>query len=111
MITKNYLEYKIYQRPVSTLSKRRLIEDTDKLEYVNKLDYLCTYRGLYDSPVKDVFEHIIAILDSIYTEFNIHHPDSFGSYSLSVGDVVQLEDKFYICSPIGWNEIIFKEEK
>ena len=42
------------------------------------------------------------ILDDVFTRFNLNHPDDFRGHSLSVSDIVLLDDKVYYCDPYGW---------
>lgn len=62
------------------------------------------YDQVYDGNVEndDPYE----ILKYLFTEFNIHHPLGFHGHSLSVSDVVILDDKMYYCDPLGWKEIV-----
>lgn len=44
-------------------------------------------------------------LEGIYEMFNLDHPDGFRGHSLSVSDIVQMEDEFYYCDSFGWKKI------
>lgn len=47
-----------------------------------------------------------AILDQLYTIFNAVHPTDYRGRSLSVSDLVALEDTgTYFCDSIGWRQI------
>jgi hypothetical protein len=37
--------------------------------------------------------------------FNLEHPKDFRGHSLSVSDIVQMEDEFYYCDSFGWKKI------
>lgn len=48
--------------------------------------------------------------DDIFAKFNliegrVRLPPGIKHTSMSVGDIVQLDDQFYICMPIGWMKL------
>ena len=45
------------------------------------------------------------ILEKIFCIFNMHRPEDFKGHSLSVGDIVVLDEQAYICDICGWNKI------
>jgi hypothetical protein len=51
------------------------------------------------------------ILDNLWEEFNINHPADFHGRSMSVSDVIALQDDgkdywyWYYCDSLGWEEI------
>ena len=55
-------------------------------------------------------------LEAVYTMFNINRPNDFRGHSLSVSDVVEVEDAasmtpgYYFCDSIGFREIPFQPE-
>jgi hypothetical protein len=53
-------------------------------------------------------------LESIYTKFNMDHPNGFRGHSLSISDVVELYDEsgseFHYVDRFGFQEIEFKEQ-
>jgi hypothetical protein len=46
-----------------------------------------------------------ATLEEIFRIFNIDVPEDYRSSSLSVGDIVMLNDRYYQVMPIGYREI------
>lgn len=50
-------------------------------------------------------------LDEIYEEFNLNRPENFKGHSLSVSDVVQVNnepnigDGYYYCDSLGWKKL------
>lgn len=44
-------------------------------------------------------------LEQLYTIFNINHPNDFKGHSLSVSDVVKLNDTLFYCNRIGWKKL------
>lgn len=45
------------------------------------------------------------MLEVIFDIFNNNRPENFKGHSLSVGDIVELEDRLYICDRIGWKKL------
>lgn len=74
---------------------------TDKYDYedLDKLPYL---------------SNDFAVLEYLFEVFNLFHPDDYLLPSLSVNDIVQLNEKYYGCVSMGWidvTDIITKERK
>ena len=42
------------------------------------------------------------VLERLFTQFNIDHPEDFRGHSLSVSDVVELDGVNYYCDSAGW---------
>lgn len=63
------------------------------------------YKKTYE--YNETFEQINTsrILESIYERFNIDRPDDFRGHSLSVSDIVILDDEMYFCDSIGFTKI------
>lgn len=103
MRTVRYIEYYILQRP-SALKKP--LDDIKDFK-PNLRDYLYTYRDEYklksDEELNE--EMKFNILGEIFYKFNMNHPDNFASYSLSVGDIIELEDEKFMCMTIGWKKV------
>ena len=63
-----------------------------------------SYRCVYEGPLKDG-----SSLEDIYYRFNIELPASFKGHSLSVSDVVEINEnevsRFYFVDSIGFKEI------
>lgn len=59
----------------------------------------------YESKKKDM-----PVLNDLFEMFNINRPDDFKGWSLSVSDIIQLNDKLYFCDTFGWKELDYKGE-
>jgi hypothetical protein len=46
-------------------------------------------------------------LEDVFRIFNIEHPKDYRARSLSVTDVVIINDEAYICAPTGWFRLEF----
>ena len=47
----------------------------------------------------------IEILEHFFEVCNLTHPEGYIGHSLSVGDIIELDDKLYICAAFGWKSI------
>lgn len=51
------------------------------------------------------------LLEEIFSKFNVDHPEHYAASSLSVGDVVALNDPsearvdYYMCCGLGWQKV------
>lgn len=45
------------------------------------------------------------ILEECFERFNINRPDDYKGRSLSVSDIVIIDDTPYYCDPFGWLEV------
>lgn len=67
---------------------------------INFQEYKTVYTGEIEGDTVD------DILDKIYTRHNINHPADYRARSLSVSDLVALEDTgTYFCDSIGWKQL------
>lgn len=104
----NIIDYEIYQ-----------VKDNDDGHYMrynslaNQAKYgynvdISKYEQVY-SGQKEESSSPFETLESIYTEFNISPPEDYRSYSLSVSDIVVLNEngkkKAYYCDSIGFTEL------
>lgn len=76
--------------------------------------YLVAFDGEIDCPPQlpeDGDQRIYAILEHIFYIFNRAYPAGYCGRSLSVGDVVQMGGKHYICATKGFHPITFEASK
>ena len=66
-------------------------------------DYEKTYEYIADSKNKTDFD----MLEKVFEKFNCNNPSDFKSRSLSVSDIVRLDDKYYYCDNIGWTDVTY----
>ena len=45
------------------------------------------------------------LLEVIFKKFNCYPPQDYKATSLSVSDIVRLDNKFYYCDSVGWKDI------
>ena len=79
--------------PYESLAKRG-----GKPDYVN-------YEKVYEGNAADLSGDLGEKLESLYEKFNIDRPEDFKSHSLSVSDVVVLEDKAYYVDEVGFKPL------
>lgn len=67
-------------------------------------NYDCKYNGNYAIDVSD--DNVDDVLETIYINFNVHRPDDFNGWSLSVSDVVCINDvDYYYVDRFGYKKI------
>lgn len=93
-------EYNIYQ-----------IDDLENCDYVFRRyeiakpefdfsDYKHVYTGVVQST-----GNIFQVLDKIFRILNMEHPDDYTGRSLSVSDIVEINNRYFFCDSFGWVEI------
>jgi len=70
------------------------------IEEFTQAFYDVTWMGEFNALKKDE-----DVLEELFEEFNINHPAGFKSYSMSVGDMVNLDGRLYHCAPVGWTRV------
>lgn len=48
--------------------------------------------------------------DDLFYIFNMEHPADFKGHSLSVSDVIEMEDGFWYCDSFGWVELDWRKQ-
>lgn len=80
--------------------KKTWENEKNEINHYDKEDY--NYEYVYENDSEKVD------LEEVFTKFNINHPKDFKGHSLSVGDVVEVEDggekKLFVCDSIGWKK-------
>lgn len=64
---------------------------------INLNDYEVVYEGEIEAETNTT-----STLEKLFEIFNINHPKDFKGHSLSVSDIVELDDKNYYCDAFGW---------
>ena len=79
-----------------------------RYEFAKKHNFkLNDYAEVYSSDMpREKNESLEHFLDSVFTIFNIHRPENFNGHSMSVSDLVKLEDgRVFYCDSCGWTEV------
>lgn len=45
------------------------------------------------------------LLEHFFYVFNMNHPSDYQSRSVSVSDIIQIDDQYYYCRSIGWENV------
>lgn len=75
---------------------------------INTIFSFDNYNKVYENDLNnwDVNEtNDITILDIIYSIFNGRHPEDYKGHSISVSDIIEINNKFYFCDSFGWKDI------
>lgn len=94
------MRYVIFQLPMSNKAKFRSYD-----EFKNELkiyDYVRVYVG---TTSKLEYEDISSLLEDIYEQLNVNPPIDYFGHSLSMSDVIRIDDDYYYCDDIGWVKI------
>ena len=63
-------------------------------------DYKVVYEGEIEGGASEHF-----VLEDLFSMFNCNHPEDFKGHSLSVSDVVKLNDELWYCDSYCWHKI------
>ena len=64
------------------------------------------YKEVYAGELQTTIESKDDILEQIFQKFNLNHPEDFHGHSLSVSDVVILDNEIYFCDSFGWKKVL-----
>jgi len=94
-----YDEMKKYLEMDKSLDNNPELDTNISLE--NKaLKYEFIYKKEY--PQMEVY----SLLNKVFEDFNMNHPADFKGHSLSVSDIVVVDDEVYFCDSFGWKKLV-----
>lgn len=68
------------------------------------------YRSVWNGT--EEAKNSLELLENLFEKFNIYHPEGYRAHSMSVSDVVRINDgneiRYYYCDSIGWKDITKK---
>ena len=100
----NTINYKIYQ--LSDLEDKKQLKIAFKDFSWIKDDFdFSYYKNIYQGSLEADTDRIKAILDILFTKFNINPPQDFNGHSLSVSDIIEIDGKYWYCDFVGWKNI------
>lgn len=94
------MHYVIFQMPVSLWHKEHIIftnETPVRLE-----DYCAVWQ---DTLPDNKYRDDTRALELIFERFNLNHPLNYAGRSLTAGDIVKLNDSYYLCCSFGWHKL------
>ena len=76
----------------------------------NKKDYKIVYRTTATKFAGNPgIEHRV-LLEMLFERFNRgNYPEDYKGHSMSVGDIVVLDNFVYVCKSLGWDEVEWEE--
>ena len=108
----------IFQAPFASLMERGLYLKMHDPGYAFREPvpaeyYLVAFDGEIECQQipEDEEQRIHTILERVYAIFNTERPVGYCGRSLSVGDVVMLEGKHYLCVTLGFEQVTFETSK
>lgn len=63
------------------------------------------YEVIYENDVEVTTLSNEEFLESLFTLFNMHRPEDYKGHSLSVSDIVELDNIKYYCDFLGWRRL------
>lgn len=100
------MKFTIYQiKEIENINSKFLFKPW---RIVNRIFSFDNYNNIYENDLNnwDVAEtDDINMLEIIYSIFNGRHPEDYTGRSISVSDIVELNNKFYFCDSFGWKDI------
>ena len=97
--------FKIYLYPMGSMEDR-FIKIGFGFGNPNKEDFEF-YKKSYEGKVNVDLEDVEDILCNIYETFNINHPSDYKARSLSVGDIIELDNVKYAVASFGFDKLDF----
>ena len=76
------------------------------LDWIDKV-HLEYYKETYEGNLETSKTDIIDILEELFCLLNVNHPEDYKGHSLSVSDMILIDDHYYYCDDYGWVEIEF----
>lgn len=100
------MTFKIYQLKSRSDARQFAFQKFDRVRDVFSINnYDCKYEGQYDD-VNVTNDNVNQVLETIYINFNAHRPEDFSGWSLSVSDVILINDTdYYYVDRIGFKHI------
>jgi len=66
-----------------------------------------SYRSVWNGA--EEAKNSLELLENLFEKFNLYHPEGYKAHSMSVSDVVRIDDgnniKYYYCDSFGWVDI------
>lgn len=63
------------------------------------------YKTVYSGTIEEGDLNANQILENIFIKFNVSHPEGFKGHSLSMSDIVILDNQTYLCDMVGWKKV------
>ena len=93
------MNYKLFQ--ILDEENNKMFQCLDRIggvKGVSAKDYTCIYEG-------GIGNSEYSVLESLWETFNLNHPEDYYGRSLSVSDIVVIDNVAYFCDSFGWKEI------
>ena len=101
-------EYKIYQLDAhneNVIKDHKMYESWEMLNRTAGFNFR-QYKLVWEDEIEALEDSVDeAILDELFSEFNIAHPKNYHGRSMSTSDVVVLDGVMYYCDSFGWQKI------
>lgn len=95
----------IYQIDIKSMNTDEMFRKAFKDFNESVFDF-SDYSKVYEYLEFNEFDDTPNLLEYLFEKFNLDHPKDYKAHSLSVGDIVCINDEdYYYCNGIGWKNI------
>ena len=99
------VKIKIYQMKLNNENHFYCYSSLDMLERHNLTVDINRYNVVYTRELNEKVKNVYMLLESLFEEFNLRHPKDFRGHSLSVSDIVKVNNNYYYCDSFGWKKL------
>lgn len=101
------IHYEIFQIEHNEKSRGRIFAElSEDIKTVNLKED--NYKKIFEGELEQNSKRRVQpnlVLNYLFEVFNIHHPNEFKGRSLSVSDIVKVNNQYYHCQSVGWKEV------
>lgn len=90
--------YQILQIPAKTRQYRNMLKRPNPTGRISLAWYEKVYEGTIDAQDAE------SVLEILWVRLNVEQPEDYKARSLSVGDIVAVGKRMFICYSVGWQE-------
>lgn len=97
--------FEIYQLKSGDETRDVRFVPYERLESSGKKPEFANYNKVYEGDISFIKGDTAEKLESLYRQFNLNHPEDFKGHSLSVSDVVVLDNTAYYVDTVGFKQL------
>lgn len=103
------MKYKVLQIPFPETEEEKKIFSKYAYKHLDWIDMVHSeyYKETYEGNLKTSSTDVMDILEELFTELNVNHPVDYKGHSLSVSDIIVIDNHYYYCDAYGWKEVDF----
>lgn len=78
---------------------------TNLERFEGDIDFSKCYNKVYEFEITEGIDNVDLYLEELFKKLNINHPEDYKARSLSTSDIIQIEDRYFMCQDVGFKEI------